>query len=149
MNFNINLWAIFVLQKDPAIEKFGWIRENTDKFFKFKPRSVRNAVICCLLVPAAVLYICKAQVIPTPCFRWSYVSKFIYSVTHNCITWDPLMTPIWISVWQKVLYVSKSSENLQELEAKKFQCGRLQPADQILHTEMDNKEHLFAFFPGL
>ena len=54
---------MFVLQKDPAIEKFGWIRENTDKFFKFKPRSVRNAVMCCLLVPAAVLYICKTQVI--------------------------------------------------------------------------------------
>ena len=51
-----------MLQKDPAIEKFGWIRENTDKFFKFKPRSVRNAVIWCLLVPATVLYICKTQV---------------------------------------------------------------------------------------
>ena len=32
--------------------------------------------------------------------------------------------------------MSESSENLQELEVKKFQCGRLQLANQVLHTEM-------------
>lgn len=47
------------LLKDPAIEKFGWIRENTDRFFKFKPRSVRNAVIWALLIPGAMLYFIK------------------------------------------------------------------------------------------
>ena len=52
----------FVLQKDPAIEKFGWIRENTDMFFKFKPRSIRNAVMFCLLIPGALCYFCKKQV---------------------------------------------------------------------------------------
>ncbi|XP_078374036.1 uncharacterized protein LOC144657565 [Oculina patagonica] len=49
------------LLKDPAIEKFGWIRENTDMFFKFKPRSVRNAVIFCLLIPGALVYFFKKQ----------------------------------------------------------------------------------------
>ena len=57
-----NVLQFFDLQKDPAIEKFGWIRENTDMYFKFKPRSVRNAVIFCLLIPGALLYFCKKQV---------------------------------------------------------------------------------------
>ncbi|KAJ7385849.1 hypothetical protein OS493_013885 [Desmophyllum pertusum] len=47
------------LIKDPAIEKFGWIRENTDLYFKFKPRSVRNAVLWCLLIPGALLFYIK------------------------------------------------------------------------------------------
>ena len=51
--------SISHVQKDPAIEKFGWIRENTDRFFKFKPRSVRNAVIWALLIPGAMLYFIK------------------------------------------------------------------------------------------
>ena len=41
--------------------------------------------------------------------------------------------------------MSESSENLQELEVKKFQCGRLQPANQIFHTEMYHKEYLLFF----
>ena len=54
-----NHLPIFVLQKDPAIEKFGWIRENTDMYFKFKPRTVRNVLIWALLIPGAFLYFIK------------------------------------------------------------------------------------------
>jgi len=45
--------------RDPAIERFGWIRENPDIYFKWKPRSVRNAVIFCLVIPGAVWLFAK------------------------------------------------------------------------------------------
>lgn len=51
----------FVWQKDPAIERFGWIRENPDMYFKWKPRTVRNAVIFCLMIPGAILLFAKTQ----------------------------------------------------------------------------------------
>ncbi|XP_074626823.1 uncharacterized protein LOC141884838 [Acropora palmata] len=47
--------------KDPAIERFGWIRENPDMYFKWKPRTVRNAVIFCLMIPGAILLFAKTQ----------------------------------------------------------------------------------------
>lgn len=108
----MNFWQIFVSQKDPAIEKFGWIRENTDIFFKFKPRSVRNAVMCCLLVPAAVLYICKTQVTDlAQCFSyWAYVC-FINSIAHDMIAenWPPHNSDNWSLVqgfeWLHYMYI--------------------------------------------
>ncbi|XP_032228965.1 uncharacterized protein LOC116612406 [Nematostella vectensis] len=43
------------LIKDPAIERFGWIRENSDQFFKFRPRTVFYSTMVALVVPG-VLY---------------------------------------------------------------------------------------------
>ncbi|XP_020904103.1 uncharacterized protein LOC110242460 [Exaiptasia diaphana] len=42
------------LIRDPAIERFGWIRENSDKYFRFRPRSVFYCVIACLVVPGTL-----------------------------------------------------------------------------------------------
>ena len=59
LNYEKSFANFFFLQKDPAIEKFGWIRENTDMYFKFKPRTVRNVLIWALLIPGAFLYFIK------------------------------------------------------------------------------------------
>lgn len=53
--------VVVVWQRDPAIERFGWIRENPDKYFKWKPRSVRNAVVFCLVIPGALFLFAKTM----------------------------------------------------------------------------------------
>ncbi|CAH3146579.1 unnamed protein product [Porites lobata] len=47
------------LIKDPSIERFGWIRENPDIYFKWKPRTVRNGLIFMVAIPGALLYFLK------------------------------------------------------------------------------------------
>ncbi|XP_031557766.1 uncharacterized protein LOC116294320 [Actinia tenebrosa] len=44
------------LIRDPAIERFGWIRENSDQFFRFKPRTVFYSVMVALVVPGALYF---------------------------------------------------------------------------------------------
>ena len=50
---------MYSLQKDPSIERFGWIRENPDIYFKWKPRTVRNGLIFMVAIPGALLYFLK------------------------------------------------------------------------------------------
>jgi hypothetical protein len=63
-------------------------------YFKFKPRSIRNAVICCLLVPAAVLYICKKQVITQHC---------VYSTGHMYVLSIVQLQEISLAIPSKVI----------------------------------------------
>ena len=59
-------YFFFIYQRDPAIERYGWIRENPDLYFKFKPRSVFYAVMCCMVVPGALYVYTKVSQVSFP-----------------------------------------------------------------------------------
>lgn len=47
------------LMRDPAIERWGTMRERTQEHFKFRPRTVFLGVMWCAIVPAAYYFFLK------------------------------------------------------------------------------------------
>lgn len=50
------------LLRDPAIERWGSMRETTQDHFKFRPRTVFLGVMWCAIVPAAYYFFLKWEI---------------------------------------------------------------------------------------